>query len=300
MPASEPPARAPGGPLLSLAWGLLLPLAVLTGYLGLGLAALAVTGEPVRATLLLNGLVLGALGGLRLARPRWCAPRPPPVPAPPVPAPPAPRAAPVAALSGLAVLAGVALAQGVATLAGAAAFDASVRARQQAGPGLTLLLTLGLAPVAEELLFRGLLQPLLRRRLGVPAAVLTGAATFALLHGNPIQAAFALPLGILLGLLYERTGRLILVTGVHAAANAASLLLAGLLAPLAHPVSALLLTAAFGAAAWRFHRTGTSPAAPGQEGGAGGAPRLRPTQRRASGARTAPAPAGPVRRKTRG
>ena len=48
---------------------------------------------------------------------------------------------------------------------------------------LVALFAVVLGPLFEELLFRGFLQPLLRRTLGVWAAVILAAAGFALLHG---------------------------------------------------------------------------------------------------------------------
>lgn len=61
-----------------------------------------------------------------------------------------------------------------------------------------------LVPVAEELIFRGLLYARLRRMLPVWASVLTASVIFALYHGNMIQILFAFPMAIILTLLYEK------------------------------------------------------------------------------------------------
>ena len=59
-------------------------------------------------------------------------------------------------------------------------------------------------PVAEELIFRGLLYARIRRTLPVWASVLTASVIFALYHGNMIQILFAFPMAIILTLLYEK------------------------------------------------------------------------------------------------
>lgn len=80
-------------------------------------------------------------------------------------------------------------------------------------PGWLMLIVLStcvLAPLAEELFFRGLLQSLFRRYWGRPwLAILPASALFALAHAGQYQDMPALfLLGIVLGYNYERTGRL--------------------------------------------------------------------------------------------
>ncbi|MBI4566953.1 MAG: CPBP family intramembrane metalloprotease [Planctomycetes bacterium] len=83
------------------------------------------------------------------------------------------------------------------------------------------------APLFEEFLFRGVLHAALSWRLGAwPAALLSGGA-FAFIHGWP-QAAPVWPLGVLLGILYDRTGSLWCVVAAHVAFNAAMVALANL------------------------------------------------------------------------
>ena len=67
------------------------------------------------------------------------------------------------------------------------------------------------APVLEELFFRGILYPTLRRRLGLVSAVLLTAAAFAAIHGAQLGYAWAPILsifivGLVLTLIRERTG----------------------------------------------------------------------------------------------
>ena len=67
-----------------------------------------------------------------------------------------------------------------------------------------------LAPLLEELFFRGMLYPVVRRDTSVKVAVLFTAATFALIHGTQLGYAWA-PLlsifvvGVVFTLVRERT-----------------------------------------------------------------------------------------------
>jgi len=80
-----------------------------------------------------------------------------------------------------------------------------------AGAYLMAAFGVTLAPLLEELFFRGMLYPLLRRWAGVKAAVLLTAAAFASIHGAQLGYAWA-PLisifvvGLVFTLVRERTG----------------------------------------------------------------------------------------------
>ncbi len=82
-----------------------------------------------------------------------------------------------------------------------------------------------LGPLLEEMVFRGFLQPFLVNRLGTAGGLATTAFVFALLHG----AHFVAPLfaiGLLLGVIQLRTGRLAAAWAVHGLHNGITLLLA--------------------------------------------------------------------------
>ena len=67
------------------------------------------------------------------------------------------------------------------------------------------------APIAEELFFRGLTQPVLQRFLGDAGGVAVTAVLFGFAHvgDNPIEAVFPLAVfGAIVGVLAWRTGRL--------------------------------------------------------------------------------------------
>ncbi len=99
---------------------------------------------------------------------------------------------------------------------------------------LTLAHVALLVPIAEEALWRGLLQPSLRRAgLGGFEAVLATATLFALIHWSVVPAegraaglAMLFTLALALGILRERTGGIIAPIALHALFNAANVALA--------------------------------------------------------------------------
>jgi len=76
-----------------------------------------------------------------------------------------------------------------------------------------------LAPVAEEIIFRGLLYGWLRRFMGLAPAAFLSAAVFGLVHGILPVIAAAFVVGLALAYIYERTGSLWAPTIVHATQN---------------------------------------------------------------------------------
>ena len=78
----------------------------------------------------------------------------------------------------------------------------------------------GLAPLAEEALFRGFFFRRLMTRASVTAAWVLPALIFALAHWNPIGLAIYVWLGLVFAHAYSRTGRLAAAMLTHAGANA--------------------------------------------------------------------------------
>ena len=86
--------------------------------------------------------------------------------------------------------------------------------------GLTVLDTVVLTPVFEEIVFRGLVFATLRRRFGVPGAALLSAGIFAIAHGYGVLGfATVFWSGLLWAWAYERTGSLLPSIASHAADN---------------------------------------------------------------------------------
>ena len=73
-----------------------------------------------------------------------------------------------------------------------------------------------LAPVVEELLFRGVLVNRWGAKWGIRTGVLASSAIFAFLHANPV-GVFAL--GLVAALLYVRTGTLLVPIALHVGNN---------------------------------------------------------------------------------
>lgn len=85
---------------------------------------------------------------------------------------------------------------------------------------LTALSIVVMGPLAEELVFRGIIQTRLLRAMPLWIAVVLQAALFAIIHGTPIQIVYALLLGLALGFLRSRTGSILPGLAAHAAFNA--------------------------------------------------------------------------------
>lgn len=81
------------------------------------------------------------------------------------------------------------------------------------------------APVAEELLMRGVLYGRLRERMSAKAAIFSSAVLFGIFHGNVVQFIHALVVGIFLAWLMERFRDIRVPILAHMAANLGSLVL---------------------------------------------------------------------------
>ena len=77
-----------------------------------------------------------------------------------------------------------------------------------------------LAPLLEEVLFRGAIQGALMRFFGRPwPAIIIGALVFGIIHWNPVQIVYATLFGVVLGWIYYRTGSLMSVIVGHVLNN---------------------------------------------------------------------------------
>jgi membrane protease YdiL (CAAX protease family) len=88
------------------------------------------------------------------------------------------------------------------------------------------VLIIGVAPVAEELFFRGFLFRILRLRMGLVAAAVVDGVVFGAVHYEDPGTAALLPvlafLGFLFCLVYEQTGTLFATIAMHAFNNMVS------------------------------------------------------------------------------
>lgn len=109
-----------------------------------------------------------------------------------------------------------------------------------------------LAPVCEEIAFRGYVQTALALRRGPAAAIAGSAVLFAAIHLDPVRFPALLALGAIFGWLAWRAGSIWPAVAAHAANNAitAALVLSlGVPEGEQPPLGDLLLALAFGAAA---------------------------------------------------
>ncbi len=92
--------------------------------------------------------------------------------------------------------------------------------------GLVIMIVMAgvVAPLAEEIAFRGLLYPWLRDRWGVPAAAAASGLCFAALHGVVILIPALTVIGIVLAVLYQRSGSLWTAVIAHGVFNTVMIL----------------------------------------------------------------------------
>jgi membrane protease YdiL (CAAX protease family) len=147
-----------------------------------------------------------------------------------------------------------------------AQLDSAVRGAE----GALLVLAVaavGIVPgVAEELLFRGLVQGTLQRILPALAAVGASAALFGVAHADPVHSSGAFVLGLYLGAVAWRARSVWPAIACHVTNNAAAVLLAALRPP-ALPLSsvasaALLFLAGAAALALSGRRAPPTPTTP--------------------------------------
>ncbi|MBU9728990.1 aldose epimerase family protein [Diplocloster modestus] len=90
---------------------------------------------------------------------------------------------------------------------------------------IVLLNVIVAAPLAEELLFRGIVYSRLREYTGRFNGILCSAFIFGLLHGNVLQFVYAFLLGLIFAYLYEVYGSIKAPVAAHCTANLFSVLM---------------------------------------------------------------------------
>ncbi len=91
----------------------------------------------------------------------------------------------------------------------------------------TLVLTVIVAPILEEIVFRGLIHTRLRRCMPTFAAMFVSALTFGLMHGAIIAVIYATLLGLLLAWVFEKYKSLLASILLHFGFNLCAMLLEG-------------------------------------------------------------------------
>lgn len=78
-----------------------------------------------------------------------------------------------------------------------------------------------LSPLAEEVVFRGVIYNRLRRLYNPTVGIAVSGLFFGAFHGNLVQGVYGACLGMLMAYLYERSGRFLIPLLFHAVANLA-------------------------------------------------------------------------------
>ena len=112
-----------------------------------------------------------------------------------------------------------------------------------------VLVTVLLAPLTEELLFRGLIRAELRTHMKPRTAALMGALLFGMYHGNISQGMYAFFLALCLELVCEWSSSLLPAVCMHAGANAASVCFTALMSGMSDAFSMRFALAAAAAGA---------------------------------------------------
>lgn len=96
----------------------------------------------------------------------------------------------------------------------------------EGGGFLIQLLTAGIvAPIVEELIFRGLVYRRTKKMTGTIAAAIFSAALFGVFHGNWVQAPYAFIIGIVAVFVYEKFKSIVAPIMLHMSANILSVLI---------------------------------------------------------------------------
>jgi len=98
---------------------------------------------------------------------------------------------------------------------------ARILGRFQAGSALGIAQLVVLAPIVEEVLFRGVILRVLLWFYPATVGVVVSTAVFAVTHPNVYQFVPAALYGVVVGVLFVRTGSVMLCVWLHAAYNAA-------------------------------------------------------------------------------
>lgn len=75
------------------------------------------------------------------------------------------------------------------------------------------------SPLAEEIVFRGIVYNRMHRQYGKWIAIIGSALLFGVYHGNIVQALYGFMLGVLIEVLYEKYGSFAVPVILHSAAN---------------------------------------------------------------------------------
>ena len=91
---------------------------------------------------------------------------------------------------------------------------------------LAFILTVVIAPIIEEIVFRGVLFKSVTSKYGLAAGIVGSSVIFMLVHIHPLQMLSALPLGVYLAFMYHKLGSIYPGMLLHASWNFLILMIA--------------------------------------------------------------------------
>ena len=209
--------------VLVVASALTIPFGADAAALLLGSGELSLTGSIVLLVSTQVGLLL--VSWLLVFRPNALAALPP------FPGPDPRRALRMGLAWGVVAWIGASLASaGVVALLEALGLDVAPQAAEQAlglvEPWVAVLAIVVLAPIAEELFFRGVVFNAFLRERGPRLAYVGSAALFAVIHLSIVALLPIFLLGLALAWVYDRTGSLLAPIVMHAVVNGISVAIA--------------------------------------------------------------------------
>lgn len=125
-----------------------------------------------------------------------------------------------------------------------------------------------ISPLAEEVVFRGVIYNRLRRLFNPTIGIIVSGILFGAFHGNLVQAVYGACLGMLMAYLYERSGNFWIPILFHAAANLAVYTTArmeGVQETLFTPGGCVVLLAVSAGCVWVQRRLGKARSAGGSK-----------------------------------
>lgn len=99
------------------------------------------------------------------------------------------------------------------------AYQAVVADQYSANFAIGLICYTLITPVAEELLFRGIIHNYLRRAAAIKVAIVMSSALFSLYHMNAIQGVYGFLMGLLMAYAYEYFGSFMMPVLIHMISN---------------------------------------------------------------------------------
>lgn len=127
--------------------------------------------------------------------------------------------------------------------------------RQEAAIWLQLVATVIIAPIEEELLFRGLLFKRMRRQQGFYSSMIVSSLIFGLVHGNLVQFIYAMMAGMFFAFVFEAYKNIWAPIIMHMAANLVSVVVTVLAGNIQVQIYIFaLIMLGFGAAIYLFYK----------------------------------------------